>query len=232
MADEGPARGSLRRDIMTLNVMVVLMGGMLLMLMLTLSQLVAALPYAYVAGVLLAVVGLAVVAGALYNVSMPYIAVGAALQFIGSALAAVGILSFTDLLTIVLVMAMPPLALGQYQVGACIVTIKGYTEAEGSDYGPALADLRDHMLQSIRTLTLLTFVGYGVSVSLMLFMALFQDVLALNSLWVLGLLVVAVVAGASLMLMLKGGKVVLEEVGDGEPLEFPDELPGPAGAAK
>jgi len=229
MADEGPARGGLRRDMMTLNVMVVLMGGLLLMLMATLSQIVSALQYAYIVGVILAAVGLAVVAGSLYSVSMPYIAVGAALQFIGGALSAVGILNLNDLFSIALIMALPPLALGQYQVGACLVTIKGFIESEGSDYGPALADLRDHMLQSIRTLTLLTFAGYGISVLLMVFISFFQDILALNSLWVLGLLVVAVVAGASLMLMLKGGKVVVEEVGDGEPLDFGDE---PAGAAK
>ena len=43
---------------------------------------------------------------------------------------------------------------------------------------------------------------------ILIFLAFFSDVLSLNSLAVMGVLVVAVIAGASLMLMLKGGKVV------------------------
>jgi len=229
MADEGPSRRGLRKDLFMLHAMVAVMGLVLLLLLAMLSQLTSTMDFTYFLGVILAAVGLAIVAASVYSVSMPYLAVGAALQFAGGALSSIGIMKFEDLLSILVVMAMPPLAFGQYQIGACIVTIKGFIEAEGVDYGPALADLRDHILESIRSLSWLAGAGFGVSVIILIFIAFFSDVLSLNSLAIMGVLVVAVVAGASLMLMLKGGKVVLEEVGEGPETKKDDEE-GPAGA--
>jgi hypothetical protein len=214
MADEGPSRRGLRKDLFMLHAMVAVMGLVLLLMLATLSQLTASMDFTYFLGAILAAVGLAIVAGSVYSVSMPYLAVGAALQFVGGALSSIGIMKFEDLLSILIVMAMPPLAFGQYQLGACILTIKGFIEAEGVDYGPALADLRDHLLESLRSLAWLCGAGFGVSVIILIFIAFFSEVLSLNSLAVMGVLVVAVIAGASLMLMLKGGKVVLEEVGE------------------
>lgn len=234
MADEGPARRGLRRDIMTLHAMVLVMGGMVLLLLLALSQISSSMDLTYFLGFTLAAVGLAIVAGSVFTVSMPYLALGAALQFVGSALSAVGILKLDDIISILIVMAMPPLAFGQYQVGACVLTIKGFMEAEGADYGPALTDLMDHMLQSVRTLSWLTLAGFGGAVVLMLFIAIFQDALSLNSLAIMGILIVAIVTGASLMLLLKGGKVVVEEVAEGEApkKEGEEKPPLPTGASR
>jgi hypothetical protein len=231
MADEGPSRRGLRKDLFMLHAMVAVMGLVLLLMLATLSQLTTSMELTYFLGAILAAVGLAIVAASVYSVSMPYLAVGAALQFAGGALSSIGIMTFEDILSLLIVMAMPPLAFGQYQIGACIITIKGFVEAEGVDYGPALADLRDHILESMRSLAMLCAAGFGVSVLILIFIAFFSDVLALNSLAVMGVLVVAVVAGAALMLMLKGGKVVLEEVGEAtEPKKEADE--GPAGAPR
>jgi len=224
MADEGPSRRGLRKDLFRLHAMVAVMGLVLLLMLATLSQLTSSMDFTYFLGAILAAVGLAIVAASVYSVSMPYLAVGAALQFSGGALASIGVMRFEDLLSILIVMAMPPLAFGQYQLGACILTIKGFIEAEGVDYGPALADLRDHSLESMRSLTWLCGAGFGVSVIILIFIAFFSEVLSLNSLAVMGVLVVAVVAGAALMLMLKGGKVVLEEITDAPmPKKEPDE---------
>ena len=230
MADEGSARRNMRKDILTLHAMVAMMGAMLLLLMLALTQLTSSVEYTYFIGFILATVGIALVAGAIYQMSMPYLAVGAALQFVGGALAAIGILKVEDLITVVMVMAMPPLAFGQYQVGACVLTIKNFIESEGVDYGPALTDLREHMLESIRSLALLIMAGFGVSVLLIIFLAFFMDVLALNSLALMGVLIIAIGAGATILLLLKGGKVVVEEVAEGEEPK-PKTEEGPAGTA-
>ena len=229
MADEGPSHRGLRKDLFMLHVMVAVLGLVLLLLIALLSQLTSTMDFTYFLGAILAALGLSIVAASVYSVNMPYLAVGAALQFAGGALSSIGIMKFEDLLSLLIVMAMPALAFGQYQLGACIITIKGFIEAEGVDYGPALGDLRGHILESIRSLAWLGGVSFAVSVIILIFLAFFSDVLSLNSLAVMGVLVVAVIAGASLMLMLKGGKVVLEEVGEApEQKEETDE--GPAGA--
>jgi hypothetical protein len=229
MADEGPSRRGLRKDLFMLHAMVAVMGLVLLLMLGLLSQLTSSMDFTYFLGAILAAVGLALVAGSVYSVSMPYLAVGSALQFAGGALSSIGIMRFEDLVSLLVVMAMPPLAFGQYQLGACILTIKGYIEAEGVDYGPALADLRGHILESMRSLSMLCAAGFGIAVIILIFIAFFSDVLSLNSLAIMGVLVVAVVAGAALMLMLKGGKVVLEELGEAkDPKKDADE--GPVGA--
>jgi len=230
MANEGSARRNMRKDILTFHAVVAMMGAMLLLLLLAMTQLTSSVEYTYFIGFILATVGLAMVAGAIYQMSMPYLAVGAALQFVGGALASIGVLKVEDLVTVVMVMAMPPLAFGQYQVGACVITIKNFIESEGVDYGPALTDLREHMLESVRSLALLIIAGFGVSVLLIIFLAFFMDVLALNSLALMGVLIIAIGAGATQLLLLKGGKVVVEEVAEGEePKEKTEE--GPTGTA-
>ena len=214
MADEGTARLGLRRDLMTLHAMMFIMGGLVLLLMFAYTQLGASMGVGFFVGFLFAAAGLAVIGAAVYQTSMPMLAVGSALQFVGGGLAAMGAVKIEDVLSILIAMAIPPMALGQYQVGAAILTIKGYVESEGVDYAPALSDLREHMLESVRTTAMLVVAGFALSFVLVIIVNFFADIMILNSLAIVGVLVVVIIAGAAILLLLKGGKIVLEEVSE------------------
>ena len=108
------------------------------------------------------------------------------------------------------------MSIGQYQLGASILTIRAYVEAEGTEFPPMIKDLDRFVLEQMRSLFLLAGGGFMFSFLTLVFVSFFSDIMTLNSLALMGVLMAMIMAGAALLLFLRGGKVVLEEVEEGK----------------
>jgi hypothetical protein len=214
MAKTDAVKG-LRLDMIKVHVLVILLGLLVLVMIYSYSIFGEEVPTTLFIGLLVAAVGVALTAASIYFMGMGYMAVGAALQLVGCALASIDVLDLENLLTLLIVTFMVPLTLAQYQMGATMVSIKGYLSAEGTDYPPAIKGLRQYIMETIQDMTRMVILSFIIALLVLLLVALYRDVMALNSLALMGTLVVTIIAGASLLILLKGGKIsVLEGRGD------------------
>jgi hypothetical protein len=219
MAHTEESGRTLRKEVVRLHVMLVLLILMGAVGMYWLTELIQGITLAYLVGLMIALVGIVVVGMAVYNGKLALLASGATLQFVGAGIASIGALKIDDLVSIVVIMALGPLSLCQYPVGSCILTIRGYTEAEGVDFPPITRDFQNFIYQQVRTVFVFMGATFMISLLAIGFVAFFADAMNLNSLALMGVLIGVVVAGGALLLFLKGGKVVLTEIPDKKVVE-------------
>jgi hypothetical protein len=216
MADKDEGSRALKKQMVRLHVMLLLMGLVVALTMYMFVEISGSVSIFYLLGVCLALVGLVLVAISIYSNNRALLASGATLQLVGGAIASVFILNMDDLLTVALLMIVGPMSIGQYQLGSSILTIRAYVEAEGTDFPPMIRDLDRFVLEQIRAMFLLQGGAFMFSFLTLVFVSFFSDVMTLNSLALMGVLMAMIMAGAALLLFLRGGKVVLEEVEEGK----------------
>jgi hypothetical protein len=212
MAYKDESSRALRKEIVKLHLMLLLMGLVLAMLLYLLSDLLGGVTLVYLAGAAMALIALVLVASAISSGNRPLLASGASLEVVGGAIASVFVADLDDIVSLVVLMAIGPLALGQYQIGVSILTIRSYTESEGTDFPPVVKDFQRYVYEQVRTLSMFIGASFGLSLLILVMVSFFSDVMTLNSLALMGVLMGAIFAGGALLLFLKGGKVVLEEI--------------------
>jgi len=143
-------------------------------------------------------------------------AVGAAFLFIGTGIGCTGALALDNILTVMVLMVFGPVAFAMYEVGSCIITVETFVKWEGKDFAPSLEDMSEYIGENLRVVLMMVMVSFLLGIGLMTFAAMGSAALFTNSLALTGLLLGTVIAGASLLLLMKGGRMPKEKIDEEE----------------
>ena len=211
MAGTIDAHESVKADIRYLTGLMVMLGLFLFAALSTLLFLNDETNIYFTLGVVMAVAGFLVVMIAVKSNSNAFVATGATLQFTGGGVACMWNMDINSLFSLVVLMAFGPLALMQYEIGACVLTVNRYMKEEGTDFAPALRSLRQYITRHLTTIFKTSLMAYLFAVLMMVVSVNFLDLIAKDSLVLMGLMLGLIIVGAGLLLFLKGGKVAKEE---------------------
>jgi hypothetical protein len=210
MAYKADGSEGLNRDIRSLNFMIGILALYLFIALFIIMMMATGISVQFLLGTAMVVAGFVTLAVALRARSNVFIAMGSALEFAGGGTAAMWNIDIHNQVAILLIMAFGPIALVQYEIGACKLTVGGYVETEGTDFAPAIKSVRDYISRHLRTVFIMAILAYFFSVMMFTLIFHFESLIATDSLVVTGILLIAAIVGATLLLFLKGGKIAKE----------------------
>jgi hypothetical protein len=217
----------LRSSILAVRILMVQCTMMLIITFVLVGYITMVFNASYILGAVLGLVGLILIFYASSKArggSDVNNALGAALLFIGTGIGCTGSLELDNILPVMILMVFGPIAFAMYEMGSCIITIEMFLEQEGKDFAPVIDDMSEFLRENLRVMLLLVLASFLLSIMLMSFAAIGASALFANSLIIMGFLLGLVIIGASLLLLLKGGRMPRERP-DGT-LEPMGEMPG------
>ena len=99
----------------------------------------------YVIGGVVGIIGMCIIFVSISYSEDVGLAVGTVLEFAGAGVGVIFSLPLQNIVTVVIMSIFAPLALAQYQIGICLLTVEEYVDAEGTEYRPAVMDLEEHI---------------------------------------------------------------------------------------
>jgi hypothetical protein len=228
------AKVDLKRNMFALKAFLAQMVMILIIAYVLIGYITMSISLAYVLGAVIGITGLFLIFLSVrhtWDEADILLAIGGALLFIGCGVGCTGSLILNNILVIMILMIFGPLAFALYEIGSCIITIDGFKAIEEDDYGPAIDDMSEYVRENLKTILMMVATSFLMSVLVLTIVAIFTLSLVVNSVVLTGMLLGAILTGASLLLLVKGGRMPKEKSEKEKRMEAIEEaLPIPEGA--